>query len=839
MAANPVDNNIGDAIKSLEKLRGNTESYGDTWNSVGKKIQNAINPINKINKQIEESQKRQVGLQTKIGELEKKLLNNELARLAGINGLSDEENKLLDSTKKQLQTEIEIEKKKRIQQTLIKLSIEGVKILLNYYDQYDKLLSENAKAQGTSKDEIHNQYKAVQTLNSSINSNKISNQEILAAVTSIRKNYDAIAADALVKIADGAATIARSTGLTVEESTKFYETMAEIGGTSLQSQKNMEGIANLAAKAAGVPLGKLIKDVATASAGVRLIFKGNTTELIKQAAELRKIGSSLDNAAKSAESLLNFESSIGAELKLSALLGQNVNFNESRRLFFAGKVVDAEKALQKELERVGDLDKLNYFQRKTLAEATGKDFSELQKIQTQKKSLLEAERQFPELAEERRKAEEELAKIQKSAYEQRKEELALILKTQIAETQAKQIEQARAEVFNNIGRILKPLGDFITKLELSILRFIGSITSMGNDSEKLAIIIMGSITAIIGSFLLLQKGASAALNVLSSGVGKAAESVGAGVGTGLTKASSGISRFGVALGKFPMSAIGKLAAIMAILTVSVIGIAYAFSLLGNTSVGQILAFSAALVILGTSLAIAGALLTGPQIVGVYLFAGALVVLGVAAMEMGFAMKMAGPAIESIGKTLTVLAGIVGGVIIKAFDTMLSVFQTLPGVITSVATSLVTIANIGFLKLSTAAAGIASLSVSMKNLGESLLAFPTSQLTTIVSQLTLLSQAADGISIAANALKDLSGVDFPKIDMDFKGVDNLAKLSESKEKQTNELKEGLTMVAQKIENLTSMMANGGIAVNLDGQRVNAALSKTTYRSGGFGQATSLA
>jgi predicted nucleic acid-binding Zn-ribbon protein len=117
MAANPVDNNIGDAIKSLEKLRGNTESYGDTWNSVGKKIQNAINPINKINKQIEESQKRQVGLQTKIGELEKKLLNNELARLAGINGLSDEENKLLDSTKKQLQTEIEIEKKKRIQQT--------------------------------------------------------------------------------------------------------------------------------------------------------------------------------------------------------------------------------------------------------------------------------------------------------------------------------------------------------------------------------------------------------------------------------------------------------------------------------------------------------------------------------------------------------------------------------------------------------------------------------------------------------------------------------------------------------------------------------------------------
>jgi hypothetical protein len=44
---------------------------------------------------------------------------------------------------------------------------------------------------------------------------------------------------------------------------------------------------------------------------------------------------------------------------------------------------------------------------------------------------------------------------------------------------------------------------------------------------------------------------------------------------------------------------------------------------------------------------------------------------------------------------------------------------------------------------------------------------------------------------------------------------------------------------KMDQLIAMMANGGIAVNLDGQRVNAALSKTTYRSGGFGQATSLA
>ena len=71
------------------------------------------------------------------------------------------------------------------------------------------------------------------------------------------------------------------------------------------------------------------------------------------------------------------------------------------------------------------------------------------------------------------------------------------------------------------------------------------------------------------------------------------------------------------------------------------------------------------------------------------------------------------------------------------------------------------------------------------------------------------------------------------------MESLSKSAESKEKQTNELKEGLAVVAQKIELLTSLMSNGGIAVNLDGQRVNAALSKVSYRSGGFGQSTSLA
>ena len=248
-------------------------------------------------------------------------------------------------------------------------------------------------------------------------------------------------------------------------------------------------------------------------------------------------------------------------------------------------------------------------------------------------------------------------------------------------------------------------------------------------------------------------------------------------------------------------------------------------------------FTKAIVILGVSLAILGAVMLIPGIqVGVFAFAVALGIVSLAAIGFAKAIQMVTPSLALIGEILTSLGKIVGGVIIKAFDTMLSVFQSLPGVIASVALGLVTIANIGFFKLSKAAAGVSALSSSIKSLGESLVNLQVDRFAGLVSQIMILSESADGLVFAVNSLKELSNIELPKLDMDFKGVETFSKTNDVKEKQTSELKAGLEVVAQKIEILTSMMANGGISVNLDGQRVTAALATTNLKSGGFGQAT---
>ena len=763
--------------------------------------------------------------------------------------------------------------------------------LISAAEGYDKLLSDNAKAQGRNKQEIDAQYTAIQKINKGLGASAISNQEILGSLSAVTKEYAAIGSLG-IKVAESAAYISRATGLSNDESVKFLATMSEIGGTSLMAQTNMAGVAQLAADAAGVPLGAVLRDVANASSAVRTIFKGNTTELVKTAAEAKKLGTSLDAMAKSAEALLDFESSIGAELKVSALLGQSLNFNESRRLAFSGDLLGAEKALQLEIAKVGDLDKLNYNQRKALAQATGKDFSELQKIETQKKNLIEAERLFPEEAKKMKKAQEELNKLQKSGSEARKQELELIMRQKNAETEAALLQNAKTDALNAFGKAMMPIYELLTEIQIKWFKFIKLVGESGTFVSATV-----AVLGLVAAFYLLKFGASKVLEFLGNALAKSVESVGGGIGKGLTRMSAGIRSFGRAMGNFPMAAIGKLALIMGILTLSVIGIAYAFSMLKDVSGEQMQTFTIALLVLGAALIGFAALLMFPPLqIGFAILAAGMLAMSLAAVGFGYAMSMTGTTVTAIGAALTAAAPI--------FATMLGIFTALPAVVLSVAAALIGLAlaspgllgaalGIGAVGLAlsgmvvslalfptneltriatqlvglsaaasgigvaaaslkqlsgielptidigggleAAALGIDAVGVAMVALGVTLASFPTSELTSITTQLVGLSAAASGIGVAVASLKQLSGIELPTID-----IGGLAAVSllggGGKKEENSEIKAGLEALGAKFDALTNMMASGGIVVNLDGTKVNNALARSASTRGAYGQAT---
>lgn len=758
-APTPTEKSVSDLIKQLERARAETQSYSETWDDVGRKIKNSINPLKDVEKKLEAQS-------ILVGQLSANLA--ELERQRDEEGQQNQQ--VIDQKRYQLAlAEQQLSALKR-QATVMSLMYDTIVKLVDAYDKYDKLLADNAVKQGISRVQSEKQAVIMQRIVASSTNLVVNLQEALEAVAELNNNLGVMAAEYMPQVVERAAQLSQSIGISATESAQFFATLGEIGNTSLQAQQNMAGVADAAAKAAGVPLGKVIKDVSGASSSVRTIFRGNTIELIKQAAELRKIGSSLDQAAKSAESLLNFESSVGAELKASALLGQNINFNQSRRLFFEGKIAEGEKALQKELERVGDIDKLNYFQRKALSELTGKDINELQKISSLKKTQQKIDQENPDLAKERLKLEKELAKVAGSEVEQKKRANELAAIENVAKTRTAILDAQKEQAMLALGKAMKPLMDIVRAVQIVFFKLLATIADFGGPAG----IVIAGLAGLTIAFFAFKKGVKLVADFLADAMGNAAQKVGEGIGKGLEGIGKGLRNFGRSVQFLIIPPPAILA--IGVITLALIGLGYALKLIGQ---------------------------------------------GIGA---------AAPAIAAISTLFLGLASILA-------DTLMKVLDKLPELLGSVTTNLVKLALVGP-GLVVAAAGVGAMGYALGALNVSLRLFPLDRLTNITTQLTAMSAAAEGVSLAVGSLKELSGVKLPNLDIsiDTEAINALAKTNEAKRDETAMLKQGIDLVAQRIDVLTSMMAAGKIAVYMDRVKVSKELAEGTLKFGVSGQAT---
>jgi len=209
--------------------------------------------------------------------------------------------------------------------------------------------------------------------------------DVAKSITSISNTFGSLVArDAdLLKTTTA---FSKQFGIAEDTSVKFLETLGGIAGKSAKSQLAMTGFAQKMAQASGVPLGKIMEDVANASDDVRVYVGNSAVSMIKAAAAARMMGIDLNKAAASAEKLLQFESSISSELKASALLGQNVNFNYARQLAFNKDIIGANKEILKISKQV-NFNQLNPIQQKAFADAAGKSVSELQSMLQQEKNI--------------------------------------------------------------------------------------------------------------------------------------------------------------------------------------------------------------------------------------------------------------------------------------------------------------------------------------------------------------------------------------------------------------------------------------------------------------------
>lgn len=841
-----------------------TKIYANSWKEVGAQIAKTIDPVTYIGKQIQEQQrridvhnaaekayanqilelgKRKTELDEKYAENRSraaalvvksdglgltpkenkklKALEEEIAAYGDINDALTVAKKNADDQLKTAKAAREVEEKAlkglNMQAAVLNIIKDTWRIIwvgmkAGMHD-YDKFLSEQAKQLGVSKNTIDEQYTLARKFNGTWRENLTVSREIISAQTRLKQEY-AVTGEQSLEIANSIAQTAKSTGLTVDEATKLQSILAEIGGTSLLAQNHMAGFAIQVAKAYGVPLNVILKDVVSISNSVKVIFRGNTEELIKQAAEARKLGSSLDSAGKSAESLLNFETSIAAELKASALLGQSLNFNESRRLFFQKGAIEGEKALQKELEKLGDINQLNYNQRKALEQATGKEFGELQRIYTQRKNQAEMEKRFPEEAEKLRKLQRELNDLQQKSKGGRDAELKKMLEQQKVETQLQLMAVAKTAAMDRLAQILKPIYDWVTKIQT---QFYGWISKLDDVWIWTGIVVGGllSIGLTVASLVV-------SFNFLGMAVGRTALSIGTGLGNALSRLAVGVRSLGRALIGIPLTAFVGISLLMLAMAGAAWGVSKAIENLGTVSVGQILAFTAGMAGMMIALAIFGAYMlpANPLSWGIWLLIAALGALSLEALAVGKALQMAGPGMDAIGAALVKIAGI------------------------------------GWWQLTKVGAALASLTYSFGALGLALVLFPGDKFESITRQIDMLSKSAGGLSAAAKALKEFSDIKVPTItgaadaiklaselqNMKLPTITNsgvsevVGSSNTTKKDSSEELKTGIQMIVTKLDDLTKLMVGGGIAVYLNGVKVSYAMNKAVYEGGSYQAAT---
>jgi hypothetical protein len=122
---------------------------------------------------------------------------------------------------------------------------------------------------------------------------------------------------------------------------------------------------------------EILEETSQVSGVLRANFKGNAVEISKGVISMKALGIELKKAQEAAGSLLDFESSITAELEAELLLGKQFNFEQARYLALTGDVAGAMEVVLKQVGSFENFSRLNRIQQDALAKAVGMTSDEL------------------------------------------------------------------------------------------------------------------------------------------------------------------------------------------------------------------------------------------------------------------------------------------------------------------------------------------------------------------------------------------------------------------------------------------------------------------------------
>ena len=209
----------------------------------------------------------------------------------------------------------------------------------------------------------------------------ISTTALLETITSLSKQFgfptlfDDATLITTTKLTKQVGISAESAGMlaaaTVTTGKNFEDQYKDALGTSYELQRQ-SGVQ--------LDLRNILEESGKVTGTIRANLGANVETIAAAVTQAKLFGGSLDDVANASKSLLDFESSISAELEAELLLGKNINLEKARQASLDGDLATVAKELTKEAGDYSDFQNLNVIQQEALAKAMGMQSDQLADI---------------------------------------------------------------------------------------------------------------------------------------------------------------------------------------------------------------------------------------------------------------------------------------------------------------------------------------------------------------------------------------------------------------------------------------------------------------------------
>ena len=168
-------------------------------------------------------------------------------------------------------------------------------------------------------------------------------------------------------------------GLSADEAGKLASFSASAGMSTTDYLKNVRaaGFASQQANKIHISDKQLLQSISKLSAGILVKFQGNPKALADAVVQAKKFGLTLEQVDKTADSLLNFESSIENELKAELITGKQLNLERARAAALTGDQVTLMQEVASQAGSLAEFQDMNVIAQRSLAEAFGMSSDEM------------------------------------------------------------------------------------------------------------------------------------------------------------------------------------------------------------------------------------------------------------------------------------------------------------------------------------------------------------------------------------------------------------------------------------------------------------------------------